>query len=223
VLAQLAAGVAQRERAIGEPHGHRALETGLGPRDELGHEPLESRVERRSGGFTKLVGIVDEDVAPGSEQIAVDVRQHRFQERRIGGARRDGVELGAIGEKLHHGCPNPRLSRDRVQGRLVHELEVRARRALEGAQVGRNPLPLLRDELDRAVRSRDQYPRPPRGELVELVGPFLVGGRQAPVHPAGAGHPAVAWNGDHAHRDAAPEQGARNGEPAVGAVEDDGA
>jgi hypothetical protein len=44
---------------------------GLRSRDELGHEPLESRVKRWNGGGPEVVRIVDENIVADSEQVAV--------------------------------------------------------------------------------------------------------------------------------------------------------
>ena len=80
VLTQLSPCVGERERAVLLADRHRAEEIGLRARDELGHEPLEPGVERRSGCGSQLIGVVDQDVAVVPEQLAVAVRERRLQQ-----------------------------------------------------------------------------------------------------------------------------------------------
>ena len=134
--------------------------------------PGPAAARSSSGSWTRMLRWA-------SEQLAVHVREHGLEQRRIGCSRRHGVDLGATGMRCTTGARTPASRGDRIQGRLVHQLEVCARRALEGAQRRRNQLPLLRDELDGTIGGGEQNSRPLRGELARARRPIRRSSSQA--------------------------------------------
>ena len=220
VLTQLAPRVGERVRAVLEADGHRAEETGLRSGDQLGHQPVEAGFERRGGGGLELARVVDEDVAVVPEQVPIAVRVHRLQQRRVGGARCDRVDLVRGRQELDHRGPHSGLRGQLVQRGLVHQLEMRAVRPLEGAQGGGDALALLGDELDRRVGGGDENPRAFGRDVVELGEPLVARLRTPPVDAAGTGDPAAA---DDGHGNAAPAERPRACISAVGAFQEDGA